>query len=203
MPVATLSLRGVRTRDRVVIAVFAAALSVAPLSAGAAKKPKKPAVPKLGSSQLWATIDVCNTATHPDTIGIRGSMPGTGDKHETMFMAFIVEYQSSSGSWHTFKSGGQSKYVSVGDASPATRQAGQNFELDPKFSSTQQLRGVVLFQWRLNGKVITSTVRSTSSGHSPAAGADPTGFSASYCMIQPNSRGSLEITPVTPSASRR
>jgi hypothetical protein len=203
VPVATLSLRGVRTRDRVVIAVFAAALSVAPLSAGAANKAKKPAVPKLDSSHLWATVDVCNTATHPDTIGIRGSMPGTGDRHETMYMAFIVEYQSSNGNWHAFNSGGQSKYLSVGNASPATRQAGQNFELNAKFASTQQLRGVVVFQWRLNGKVITSTVRSTSSGHSPAAGADPPGFSTAYCKIAPNSRGSLEITPVTPSASRR
>jgi hypothetical protein len=189
MPVATLTLRPVRARDRAVIALLTAALSVLPLSAQAAKKPpkpKKPAVPKLDSKYLWATVDVCNTAAHPDTIGIRGSMPGTGDKRESMFMAFIVEYESSSGNWHTFKTGGQSKYVAVGDAGPATRQAGQDFELGPKFSTTQNLRGVVLFQWRLNGKTVTTTVRSTSSGHSPAAGADPPGFSTSTCTIAPS-----------------
>jgi hypothetical protein len=202
MPVATLSLRGVRTRDRAVIAVFAAALSVAPLSASAAKKAKTP-VPKLDSAQLWATVDVCNTATHPDTIGIRASMPGDGDKHETMYMAFIVEYQSSTGHWHHFDSGGQAGYMEIGDASAGSRQGGQNFQLKPDFSSTQMLRGVVLYQWRLNGKVVTSTVRATSPGHDPAAGADPPGFSAAYCTIAPNSRGSLEITPVTPSAASR
>jgi len=199
MPVATLSLRGVRTRDRATIAAFAMALSVAPLSAGAAKPP----VPKLGPGHLWATIDICNTAAHPDTIGIRASMPGTGDKQETMYMSFIVEYHSTTGDWHRFASGGQAGYTAIGDASAGTRQAGQDFELKPAFSSTQMLRGVVLYEWRLNGKVVSSTVRATSPGHDPAAGADPPGFSAAYCTIAPNSCGSLEITPATPSAARR
>lgn len=200
MPVATLSLRGVRARDRAAIALVSAALSLAPLSAQAARKP---GVPKLDPSRLWATVDVCNTAAHPDTIGIRGSMPGTGDRRETMYMSFLVEYRSASGGWQSFRSGGHSAYVALGDATPATRQAGQNFELAPKFSTTQKLRGVVLFQWRLNGRVIASTVRATSAGHTAAAGADPPGFSDAFCTIQPNSRGSLEITPVTPSAARR
>ena len=199
MPVAALSLRGVRTRDRAVIATFAAALSVVPIAARAAK----PATPRLDAKRLWATVDVCNTASHPDTIGIRGSMPGTGDKHESLFMSFIVEYRSPTGHWHYFGSGGQSHYVAVGDGSANARQAGQNFKLDPNLKSAQTLRGVVLFQWRLHGKVVTSTVRSTSSGHDPAAGSDPPGFSAAFCKIQPNSRGSLEITPVTPSAASR
>ena len=200
MPVAALSLRGVRTRDRAVIASFAAALSVVPIAAWAAK----PATPKLDAKRLWATVDVCNTASHPNTIGVRGSMPGTGDKHESMFMSFIVEYRSSTGHWHYFGSGGQSDYVPVGDASVTARQAGQNFQLDARrLTSTQMLRGVVLFQWRLHGRIVSSTVRSTSAGHAPAAGSDPPGFSASFCRIQPNSRGSLEITPVTPSAASR
>jgi hypothetical protein len=206
MPVATLSLRGVRTSHRAAIAVLAATFLLTPLSAGAAKKPAKPAkppAPNLSSGGLWATIDVCNTAAHPDTVGIRGSMPGTGDEHEAMYMAFIVEYQTKSGVWVHFKSGGQSGYLSLGNARAAMRQAGQDFELNPNLSSTQMLRGVVLYQWRLNGQVVTDTVRASSPNHDPAAGSDPPGFSAAYCTIEPNSRGSLEITPVTPSAARR
>jgi len=193
-------LRVVRTRHRAAVAVLAAALFLTPLSALAAKKPSKPPAPKLNSAGLWATIDVCNTAAHPDTVGIRGSMPGTGDKHESMYMAFIVEYQSKSGVWQHFKSGGESGYTFAGNARAATSQAGQNFQLHPNFSSTEMLRGVVIYQWRLNGQVVTDTVRATSAGHTPAAGADPPGFSAALCQIQPNSRGSLVITPVTPSA---
>ena len=200
MPVATLSLRAVRTRNRAAVAVLAAALFVTPLSAGAAKKPPKTPAPNLRSGGLWATIDICNTAAHPDTVGIRGSMPGTGDKQEAMYMAFIVEYQSKSGQWQHFKSGGQSGYIALGNARPAIREAGQDFELNPSLSSTQTLRGVVLYQWRLNGQVVTSTARASSPGHHPAAGSDPPGFSAGLCMIQPNSRGSLVITPLTPIA---
>jgi hypothetical protein len=201
VPVATLSLRGVRTRNRAALAALTAVLAAAPLSAIAATS-SKPPLPKLSSSVLWATVDVCNTAAHPNTIGIRGSMPGTGDKHEAMYMEFVVEYQSSSGRWHYFKKGGLSGYVPVGGAGSKSRQDGQDFELAPN-SATYMLRGVVLFQWRLDGHAVASTVRSTSAGHDPAAGSDPPGFSAASCTIQPNKRGSLEITPVTPRAARR
>jgi hypothetical protein len=196
---ATLSLEGVRTRDRAALAALTAVLAAAPLSALASSKPP---APKFASSVLWATVDVCNTAANPNTIGIRGSMPGTGDKHETMYMEFVVEYQSSSGRWRYFKKGGLSGYVPVGSAGSKSRQDGQDFELAPN-SATYTLRGVVLFQWRLDGHTVASTVRSTSAGHDPAAGSDPPGFSAASCMIQPNKRGSLEITPVTPRAARR
>ncbi|HEX4032898.1 MAG TPA: hypothetical protein VHX66_00505 [Solirubrobacteraceae bacterium] len=189
-----------RFRDRAVFAALIAVLAVTPLAADAAKKPP---APKLGAPDLWATVDVCNTAAHPDTIGIRGSMPGTGDKHEKMFMRFVIEYQSSSGHWHYFNSGGISSYIPLGDASAASRQAGQNFQLGTKISATYLLRGVIEYDWRLNGRSVATTVRSTTAGHEVSAGGDPPGFSAARCTIQPNKRGSLVITPVTPSAARR
>ena len=34
--------------------------------------------PPAKSPDLWATINVCDTVLHPDTIGVRGSMPGVG-----------------------------------------------------------------------------------------------------------------------------
>jgi hypothetical protein len=199
MPVATLSCPDVRTRDCAALAAFLAALAAAPLAAEAAKTPQ----PKITAASLWATVDVCNTAAHPDAIGIRGSMPGTGDKHEKMYMRFVVEYRSASGHWQYFKTGGQSAYVEVGDADSSTRQAGQDFELAPNISQTYVLRGAVLYEWRLKGRIVASSARSTSADHDPAAGSDPPGFSAATCMIQPNNRGSLVITPVTPRAARR
>jgi hypothetical protein len=199
MPVATLSCSGVRTRDCAAVAALITVLVGAPVAVAASKTPE----PKITAASLWATVDVCNTAAHPDTIGVRGSMPGTGDRHETMYMRFVVEYRSASGHWHYFKTGGQSGYVEVGDAGSSTRQAGQNFELAPSISRSYVLRGVVLYEWRLNGRTVASSVRSTSAGHDPAAGSDPPGFSAATCMIQPNSRGSLVITPVTPRPASR
>ncbi len=195
-----LSLSGVRFRARAAFAALIVALAVGPLAADAAKKAP---VPKLTAANLWATVDVCNTAAHPDTIGVRGSMPGTGDKHETMYMRFLIEYQSSSGRWHYFDAGGISGYIPLGDAAAASRQAGQNFRLASNRSATYLLRGVIEFDWRLNGRSIAATVRSTSGGHQVAAGGEPPGFSAASCTIQANKRGSLLITPVTPSAARR
>src|SRR5262245_47393421 len=36
----------------------------------------------LHSKRLWATVNVCDTVGHPDSLGIRGSMPGSGDRRE-------------------------------------------------------------------------------------------------------------------------
>ncbi|HLW93970.1 MAG TPA: hypothetical protein VKS25_01195 [Solirubrobacteraceae bacterium] len=189
-----------RFRDRAVVAALLAALGLTPLAADAAKKPP---VPKLTAPDLWATVDVCNTAAHPDTIGVRGSMPGTGDKHEEMYMRFVIEYQSGNGHWHYFNTGGISSYIDLGDASAASRQAGQNFQLGKNVNANYLLRGVIQYEWRLGGRNIGTTVRSTSGGHQVAAGGDPPGFSAAFCTIQANRRGSLVITPVTPSPARR
>jgi hypothetical protein len=161
-----------------------------------------PALPKPGSTAIWATVDVCNTPAHPHTIGIRGSMPGTGDRHETMFMAFAVEYRDRLGRWQPL-GGGSSGFVALGDAASRLRQAGRNFTIATKKAHTYLLRGVVTFEWRLGGRVIASAVRSTMAGHHAGAGADPAGYSASVCSIALKRRGSLVITPVTPSAASR
>ena len=90
--------------------------------------------PNTASPLLWATIDVCNSAAHPDTIGIRGSMPGTGDAHELMYMSFRVEYRSSPGHWRSLGGAGQSAFVAVGNGAALARQAGQDFEVVPRAS---------------------------------------------------------------------
>jgi hypothetical protein len=159
--------------------------------------------PNTGAASLWATIDVCNSAAHPNTIGIRGSMPGTKDVHELMYMSFRVEYRSSPGHWRYLGGAGQSPYVLVGNGASLARQAGQNFEVVPRASGSYLLRGVTVFQWRLHGRTVATAIRATRAGHVAAAGADPPGFSATTCRIQAKRRGSFVITPVTPSAARR
>ena len=46
------------------------------------------------------------------------------------------------------------------------------------------LRGLVVFEWRLNGRTIATEVRATRAGHPAAAGADPPGFTAAMCKIK-------------------
>ncbi len=183
------------------IAVLAAASALGAwhASALAAATP----LPKPGSSDIWATVDVCDTPAHPHVIGIRGSMPGTGDRHETMFMGFAIEFRDRNGAWQVLADGGSSGFVALGDAASRRRQAGRDFTLTTKKTHTYLLRGVVTFQWRLRGRVVASAVRATAAGHRASAGADPTGYSASVCAIALKRRGSFVITPVTPSAARR
>ena len=177
----------------------AGALLALTVSALAAAGP----APKPGSSAIWATVDVCNTPAHPHVIGIRGSMPGTGDRQETMFMSFAIEYRDRQGRWQPLAGAGSSGFFALGDATSRRRQAGQDFTIATKKAHTYLLRGVVTFEWRLRGAVVASAVRSTTAGHHAGAGADPPGYSASVCAIALKSRGSLVITPVTPSAARR
>jgi hypothetical protein len=132
---------------------------------------------------LWATVNVCDTADHPDTVGIRGSMPGTGRRADRMYMRFSVQFQAADGSWRNLSTGGVSRWVSVGNGTWEARQSGYSFKVRPP-EGRVRLRGIVRFQWRRHGRVVRREVRSTESGHRSTAGADPRSWSRSVCMIR-------------------
>jgi len=161
------------------------------LVAAAAVAAATTGMPKQTSPLLWATINVCDTAAHPNTIGIRGSMPGTGDAHEQMYMQFVVEYRSPTGHWHFRSGGGESSFVSVGNGSFPSRQAGWDFVLARSSTETYTLRGIVVFEWRVNGHAVAQFVRATRAGHMAAAGADPPGYSSVTCTVKRKAAGRL------------
>lgn len=138
----------------------------------------------LHSHELWATIDVCDPADQPDTVGVRGSMPGDGDAHDSMFMSFRLQYfDGATKAWVNLASGASSGFVAVGGAG-AARQGGTSFELKPVAGRpAATLRGVVDFQWRRGKKVLVSGAAPTSAGRRSLAGADPAGYSAATCII--------------------
>jgi hypothetical protein len=137
----------------------------------------------LHSHELWATIDVCDPADQPSTVGIRGSMPGDGHAHDSMYMSFRLQYMSASGRWVNLSSGASSGFVAVGTGASA-RQGGTSFELKPVAGKPAvTLRGVVDFQWRRGKTVIVSGAEPTTAAHKSLAGADPEGYSAASCII--------------------
>jgi len=158
---------------RALLAIAAAALC-APVAAAAQQEPEP---------RLWATVNVCDTADHPDTIGIRGSMPGTGRREDRMYMRFTVQFQASDGSWRPLSTGGQSAWESVGRGTWESRQSGWSFRVRPPEGSVR-LRGVVRFQWRRDGRVVRREVRATEAGHRSTAGADPRGYSRGVCVVR-------------------
>jgi hypothetical protein len=156
-------------------------LAAAPATAGA-----RSADSIFHNKRLWATVNVCDTVGHPDSIGIRGSMPGSGDRAEAMFMRFQVQYFTPVDSlWHNLGWAADSGFVEVGSAKYRTRQSGRTFTITPPRTGAAPylLRGAVTFEWREDGEVVRHARKHTSSGHPNTAGADPVGFTAATCSI--------------------
>lgn len=132
------------------------------------------------SRLLWATVDKCVSSPTADVVGVRASMPGTGNRNEQMFMGFRLQYRTHHG-WHNV--GTNSPLVSVGSARYRSRQAGLDFHLAASTASGTVLRGLVAFQWRIGSVVVHAARRATSAGRTPSAGASPPGYSAARCTI--------------------
>jgi hypothetical protein len=168
-------------------AVLAAALAPAPaLAVSAPSSTSKPTLLErelLHSHELWATIDVCNTPKQPDTIGIRGSMPGDRQARDRMYMAFRLQYLNAQKQWVNLSGSASSAYVAVGSGA-SSRQGGTSFELKPVAGKPAvTLRGVVDFEWRSGKTVAVLTADPTSASHRSLAGAEPAGYSAATCVI--------------------
>jgi hypothetical protein len=136
------------------------------------------------SRLLWATIDVCNATDQPDTLGVRGSMPGDGEAHDMMYMRFRLQYlDATKKTWVDLSSGVSPHYASVGTGASA-RQGGRSFQLSPVAGQPAvTMRGVVTFQWRRGATVLAQVSRPTTPERHALAGSDPEGFSATSCVI--------------------
>lgn len=158
------------------------ALAVAP--AGALAKDAKPSI--YTSKLLWATVNVCDTAAKPDTVGIRASMPGSGIRGEQMFIRFQLQFfDVTDKRWHNVGPAGDSGFLAVGSALYRSRQTGTNFKVMPPASGAFILRGAVTFEWRKDGDVVRRARKRTRSKHPNTIGADPKGFSAATCEVRP------------------
>jgi hypothetical protein len=165
---------------RATLGVIALLTVVAPAGANARR-----ADSIVHNKRLWATVNVCDTVGHPDAIGIRGSMPGSGDKAEVMFMRFQVQFfDRDDAHWHNL-AGADSGFVEVGSARYRTRQSGNTFTITPPRpgAAPYLLRGAVTFEWREDGEVVRRARKRTTDNHPGTKGSDPVGFSAATCTI--------------------
>ena len=147
------------------------------------------AAPALASARtadnLWATVNVCDTAKFPDTIGVRGSMPGLG-RRVGMFMRFQVQFfRQSDNAWHPLVTDGDQVFQFVGRGL-SRREGGRNVTVKtPPAGSSYRLRGRVTFEWRRSGQVVRRATRFTQAGHAGTTGSDPAGFTAAECTVMP------------------
>jgi hypothetical protein len=166
-------------------AVLAPSAAASTSTSGSAKtsKPTPSEQALLSSHELWATIDVCDPANEPNTVGIRGSMPGDGRANQKMYMSFRLQYMNAHKQWLDVASGASSSFVAVGSGASA-RQGGTTFDLKPvRGQPPVTLRGVVDFEWRHGKTMVLSATRTSTVGHKSLAGADPANYSAATCVI--------------------
>jgi hypothetical protein len=161
------------------VRLIAAAIVAGALAASAAGASAATDAPP--SKLLWATIDECAGGPSGELVGVRGSMPGTGNQNEKMLMLFSLQYRAPKMKhWHSL---GASALVDAGSAAYASRQAGFDFHLAAGATARTVLRGVVRFEWRSGSSIVQSALATTTAGRAPSAGAHPPGFSAARCRI--------------------
>lgn len=161
---------------RFLLAILVLLLAAAPAQA------RRPAVEK--SVDLWATVNVCDTAAHPNQLGIRASMPGLGRRAQ-LWMRFQVHYfDKDDGKWHNIESNADSGYRKAGIASNRVLEYGWTFKFAPPVDGgAHTMRGAVTFAWRRKGRLVKKVREVTEAGHRSTHGADPAGFSAAICQI--------------------
>jgi hypothetical protein len=169
----------------IAVAVIAATAGGSPpptAELAADKKPKRTDFSE--SEDLWATINVCDTARNANTIGIRGSMPGLGNRPSKMQMRFLVQYRSrTDGAWRDAGDDSDSGWQTVGRTIRQVVESGQNFTFAPPADGSHQLRWAVRFRWVRDDRTVAYQRRFTEAGHETTAGADPKGYSAGSCEI--------------------
>ncbi len=174
--------------------MFAASLGGAALAAAAALGVLVPLLASFAAraqcarpSAPWATVNVCDTPDHPDAIGVRGSMPGTGDRADELSMRFELQFmRRRDGRWMRVGRGGDSGVIDVGHGDARTRQAGRTFTVAPPAEGrpAHLLRALVTFEWRRDGALVRRARRVTQGLRPATPGADPPGFSAATCSIR-------------------
>ncbi|HEY7629567.1 MAG TPA: hypothetical protein VH817_02640 [Thermoleophilaceae bacterium] len=139
-------------------------------------------------------MNICDTTTWPDSMGVRASMPG-GGKRQRLFMRFHAQaYKPDKKIWTNVRgTAGVSGWQSLGRAANRKAvQAGWTFQFQaPPAGTSFVLRGVVDFQWRekrrtksgVRRTVVVRTLHANTKSEHVAPGADPPGYSSGTCQI--------------------
>jgi hypothetical protein len=130
------------------------------------------------SSTAWATVNICNTGAHPNTIGIRAQMPSLGVNAQ-LSMVFEVDYWSKKEKVFKLVPGSATS-VPLGSSRLGLRQSGITLPLTPHGGT---LRGVATLRWTVGGQVVGSTTRVTTAGHPDADFGDPLHHSTATCVM--------------------
>jgi len=143
------------TRALVSAALLLAALTSAPAGAAA----------KEGHSDLWATVNLCDTPAKPGAIGVRVSIPGEKGAPRQWARIRLQWFDGSDRAWRLVRSGGDAGWARIGIGTRLV-QGGTTFTFPPPEPGARiVLRGLVDVEWRDGTKVVDHARLTTTAGH--------------------------------------
>jgi len=143
------------TRVLVSAALLLAALTSAP--AGAAAKEEH--------SDLWATVNLCDTPAKPGAVGVRVSIPREKGAPRQWARIRLQWFDGSDRAWRLVRSGGDAGWARIGIGTRLV-QGGTTFTFPPpKPGARIVLRGLVDVEWRDGTKVVDHARLTTTAGH--------------------------------------
>jgi hypothetical protein len=131
------------------------------------------------SKSLWATVNICNGPSFPDTVGIRGQMPSLGFPARLSMDIQLNYFSTTEQRFLPLPVGGQ-RLLQLGRSSNRLQQGGALFSFNPHaglFDAT------VKFIWRRSGKLLGETMHPTTAEHPNAKYGSPAHYSANQCQI--------------------
>jgi hypothetical protein len=157
---------------RLALAASVLLLALTPAAAARAAAPQQ-------AGDLWATVNFCDTAKHPDAIGIRASMPGL-PKGVRLQMRFRVQFRDGD-VWRDVADA-DSGWRMLGIAKGTPVETGWSF-MFAQPTTPVTLRGVVRYRWRRGDALPRQSELITAAGHQSSAGGDPADYSAATCTL--------------------
>lgn len=112
----------------------------------------------------WATINACDPADDPGSVGVRVSVPNRRDAAQWVRIR-IQFFDGTLGSWRVVRSGGDAGFTKLSDGGGRVF-GGTTFTFTPPAAGRQvKLRGLVDVQWRSGRRVVSRTQITTHGNH--------------------------------------
>ena len=137
------------------VALVLAALAAAP--AGAATKEEH--------SDLWATVNLCDSPSRPGAVGVRVSIPREKGAPRQWARIRLQWFDGTDRAWRLVRSGGDAGWARIGIGTRLV-QGGTTFTFPPpKPGARIVLRGLVDVEWRDGTEVVDHARLTTTAGH--------------------------------------
>ena len=132
----------------------------------------------------WATVNTCDTATAPNSVGMRVGVRGDG-RRRAAYARFSAQWWSPTRkAWVPVAGRSASPWLRVGSTVFVSSQHGWTFSFRPADRSESYIvRGLVELQWRAAGRVVRSGTLVTRGGLQGVDQGDPGGTSRASCTF--------------------